>query len=317
MTKRNKNRKRRPPPSGYRRPQPIVEEPERRGLLGSLFPARGAGSSPMPRIRTSFARGLGLTLSTAPLLVGVPLVLLVEWLILIALGFQGPFSVMSATFAIPPLGTLPDLLVVAPILWGGSASGSLVIVFVLAAIRAVLLSAVATVAVERYRTGTVTWWAARRLVRVLPFAFMVNVLLISTLIAGQIPASFLGPGLGLLAFFAVIVAGVYLLGSVPAIAADEDRTLTDTFRRSFQIGRLPGSGTLSFAALYVAASASILLARTPGSAIGVNPSVAAWLVAIVLSLLNVSVSATFAFRYLSVEALVDEPPQRTRGALRS
>lgn len=312
----NRNKKRRPPPSGYRRPQPIVEEPARRGLLDSFFPARVPGSSPMPRLRTSFARGLVSALCTPVLLVGVPVILLGAWLLLVALGFQGPFSVMSSTFAIPPLGSLPDLLVLAPALWRGSASGSLVVVFLLAAIRALLLSAVTTVAVERLRTGAVTWWAARRLVRVLPFTFMVNVLLLSALIAGQIPASLLGPGLGLLAFFALIVAGVYLLGSVPAIAADEDRSLTDTFRRSVQIGRLPGSGNLTFATLYVVASAALLLAQAPGSEIGVNPSVAAWLVAIVLSLLNVAVAATFVFRYLSVAALVEDPPQRARPSAR-
>jgi hypothetical protein len=309
----NKNRKRRPPPSGYRRPQPTVEQPARRGFLDSILPARAPGvASPMPRLRTSFARGFVLTISTPVLLVGVPTFLLVAWLILVATGYQGPFSVMATTFAIPPVGTLADSVWLVPTMWRGSPVGSLSIVFGLAAIRALLLSAVTTVAVERCRTGAVSGWAVRRLGRVFPYELLVSLLLISVLIAGQLPASLLGPGIGLLVFFALIVGGVYLLGSVAAIAADEDRTLTDTFRRSVQVGRLPGSGTLVLGTLYVFGSAAVVLGRPPGSEIGVNPSLVAWLLAIGLNLVSVAVAATFAFRYLSVAALVDDPPVRSR-----
>jgi len=304
MTKRNK--KRRPPPSGYRRPQPVVEQPVRRGFLESFMPVRAPGSTPMPRPAASFVRGLATALSTPVVVAGVPLILLAGWVALVALGYQGPFEVMLAMFALPPVGTLLQDLGLA------AALGSFLLVFGFAAIRSLLVSAVTTIAVERFRSGGVTSWSARRVIRVFPFEFMVNVLCLSGLILGQFPASFLGPGLGFAAFLAVVVAGVYLLGSVAAIAADEDRSLTETFRRSVQIGRLPGSGTLTLSVLYVIAAYAFVLAPIAGSDVGVNPSVTAWLVAIALNLLNVAVTAAFAFRYLSVAAVVPDPVTRTR-----
>ncbi|MGZ8578532.1 MAG: hypothetical protein ACXWWX_03255 [Actinomycetota bacterium] len=307
MTNRNKKR-RSAEASGYRKPQALPEPAPRRGLLESFLPGRPPGGSPMPRLAPSFVRGLAFALSTPIIVIGVPLVLLAGWLVLVGVGFQGPFKLMLAMFALPPVGTLLQDLGLA------SALGSFFLVFGFAAIRAFLVAAVTTMAVERFRSGSITSWSARRLVRVFPFQLMVNILCLSGLILGQIPSSFLGPGLGFAAFLAVVVAGVYLLGSVAAIAADEDRSFTETFRRSVQIGRLPGSGTLTLSMLYVVAGYAFLVAGIPGSEIAVNPDVSAWLIVIALNLLNVAVAAVFAFRYLAVEAVVPDPVVRTHPA---
>ncbi len=47
-----------------------------------------------------------------------------------------------------------------------------------------------------------------------------------------------------------------------------------------------------------------------------NPDAGAWLIVICLNLLNVAVAAVFAFRYLSVEAVVPDPVARTRAPAR-
>ncbi len=172
MTNRNKKR-RSAEASGYRKPQALPEPAPRRGFLESFLPARPAGGSPVPRVAPSFVRGLAFALSTPVVLVGVPLILLAGWLTLVAVGFQGPFKLLLAMFALPPVGTLLQDLGLA------SALGSFFLVFGFAAIRALLVSAVTTMAVERFRTGDITSWSARRLVRVFPFELMVNILCLS------------------------------------------------------------------------------------------------------------------------------------------
>ncbi len=102
-------------------------------------------------------------------------------------------------------------------------------------------------------------------------------------------SSFVGPllgqGFGLLILLASLVAGVYLLGFAPAIAATERRGLADTLGRSVRAGRLPGAGNLMFAAIYVVTFVAVLaIPGKPGAMVGVNPSIAAWVVGIVVGL---------------------------------
>lgn len=302
MTNQNRKRRERPETSSYR--APAQAEP-RRGLLDSLFAPRGLGASPMPKIRTSFARGFVTMLSTPVFVAGVPLIVLAVWLILLAGGFQGPFAWLGGTFAVPPLGTIADGLVSSFTFGGATMFGFLGLML----FRAVLMALIATVSVERMRTGTVTAWAARRTLRVLPVTIIVNLLGFFFLSVGQILGSLLGLGLGTLALVGAILVAVYATAFAPAIAADEDRPLPSTMQRAWRSAKMPGSGNLTFAALYAVSMLAALWAPLPGSLIGVNPPATAWVSALALNLLHVAVQATFVFRYLSVASEVPEAPQ--------
>lgn len=308
MTKRDRR------PSGYRDAGASKAAPERRGFLDSLFTPRPPGSTPMPRLRTTFARGVVLASSTPVLVFGVPIVMLLVWFALLALGFQGPFTLLEALFAVPPVGTFVDTQLSSQVFRQGGIAAFAVFGFVFW--RALVLALVATIAVERLRTGHVTWWAAKRALRVLPTTLAVSFSGLAILIIGNIVSVFLGPGLGLLAFVASIAAGVYLFAFAPSVAADEDRTLPETMRRAIRVARMPGSSNLWLAVLYALGSLALLLAAIPGGTVGVNPSATAWSISVVVNLLHVGIAATFVVRYLSVAALTPDPPPVERPAPR-
>ena len=64
----------------------------RRGLLDSILAPRVAGSTAMPSIRASLARGFTVICGTPALAVGVVLVVIAQWLGALALGYEGPFA---------------------------------------------------------------------------------------------------------------------------------------------------------------------------------------------------------------------------------
>jgi hypothetical protein len=307
VTNRNPKHK---PAQGYREPAQASETaPARKGFLDSLLTPRPPGSTPMPRLRTTFARGVTVVISTPSLVFGVPVVLLVAWLVFLALGFQGPFTLLAAFFAVPPIGTFVDTQLSSQVFRSGGLAAFSVFGFVL--VRAIVLALVTSACVERVRTGHVTAWSLRRGLHVLPITFTVAFSGLAILILGNIVSVFLGPGLGLLGFVASITAGVYLFAFAPTIAADEDRGLADTMRRAIRVARMPGSSNLWLAVIYALGSLALLLAAVPGSTIGVNPSPQAWVISVLVNLLHVAVAATFSFRYLSVAALTpDAPPSR-------
>ncbi len=104
----NKKKKR---PSGtastYRAPAQVTAPP-RRGLLDGLLAPRTPGASPMPKFRSTLGRGAVTALSQPWLVVAIPVMMLLVWVLLTTLGFQGPFTVMGVTFAIPPITTFTD-----------------------------------------------------------------------------------------------------------------------------------------------------------------------------------------------------------------
>ena len=82
--------------------------------------------------------------------------------------------------------------------------------------------------------------------------------------------------------------------------------------RSIRAGRMPGAGNLGFAVLYVIPTIALLVAPgKPGSDIGVNPTIGAWVFVLAINLLQISMLAAFSFRYLSI---ADEVPEPARGA---
>jgi amino acid transporter len=99
------------------------------------------------------------------------------------------------------------------------------------------------------------------------------------------------------------------------IAASETRRLADSMGRSMRAARMPGAGNLTLAAIYVFLSFVVLaVVPWPGSQLGVNPTVAAWVVVLVANLLHIAVQAAVAFRYLSVAGEVPEAGPKRRSA---
>ncbi|HTG48451.1 MAG TPA: hypothetical protein VK646_12435 [Actinomycetota bacterium] len=306
-------KKKRRPAGSYR--APVEASPPRRGLLDSLF-SRPQGATPMPKLRTTLGRGLATVLTARPIVIAVPIVLLVEWGILLAVGFQGPFSLLSAVFGVPPISTYADVVLsssaFAPAAGGGlgGAAGPLLGIVLFLTANAAVHAWVTTASVESLRTGGITSWSARRALHVLPVTVAVGVVNLGLLILANI-TQILGGGIGFLVFIGLLTAGVYLFAFAPAIAADEDRSVPATLSRAVRAARMPGANNLSLAALYAIPAFALLLAPVPGGTIGVNPSVAAWAISIALNVVQASVVATFAYRYLCVADVVPEAPERS------
>jgi hypothetical protein len=269
----------------------------------------------MPRIRTSFARGLTVVLATPALAVAVPVVVLAAWIALVALGFQGPFALLASMFAVPPVSTAMDISLASVFAQAGrtgvgAALTPLLGIAAFIVVSAALQAIVTTVAVERLRTGGVTSWAARRSLHVLPVTIGVGIANLGVLIAAQF-GQLLGAGIGLLVAIGFLMAGVYLFAFAPAIAADEEHPLPYTMAKSVRAARMPGSNNLLVAAVVVVPSLALISATgfgaLPGSTIDVNPSVGAWVTVILLNVVHMAVVAMFAFRYLAVAHAVPEP----------
>lgn len=310
----NGRKKKRRSGSSYRAPVP---PPQRRGFLESLFPSRAPGSSPMPKLLHTFTRGLATILGTPVMVIAVPVVLVVEWGILLALGFQGPFTLLGGTFGIPPVSTYANAILSSSVFTstsGGvtSAVGPLLGIVAFLTLTAAIHACVTTAVVEQLRTGGISSWALRRAVHVLPVTVACGVANLGILIAANVLGS-LGGFLGLLVLFGAMSAGVYFFAFGPVIATDEDRPVTATLSRSARAARMPGSNNLTLAVLYAVPAFLLLLAVVPTGPIGVNPSIRAWVALILVSVLQMSVAATFAYRYLCVAGTVPEvAPARPR-----
>jgi hypothetical protein len=318
------NKKKRPSGSTSRYREPTTtSQPPRRGLLDGLFAAKPPGGSPMPKLRTTLARGSVTALSIPALVVGVPVALLVLWTLVILGGYEGPFKLLAFTFAIPPVTAAVDpqiyQLALRPALDAtgiGLAAPTLIGVVAAILFHAAVQAIVATLAVEKLRTGGVSLWAVRRTPRVWLVAAMVGMISLGMYIAGRI-LLILFAQLGVFLFLAVLVLGVYILGFAPAIAADEDRGALETLVRSVRAARMPGSGNLWLAVGYVLLCAVLLAAPIPGSGIGITPSVSAWLVVVGWNVVSVIMQTTLVYRYLAVAKDVPEgPPSRERATRR-
>ena len=310
MTNKNRGKRARPNAVAQQRTGSAAEPPRRRGLLDSIFTPRGAGTSSMPRIRTSLARGVVTVAGTPIVLAAAVAIVVAQWLVALALGYEGPFALFVTALALPPVGTSFDATL-STALFGlrGGFFAILGFVVVRAAIQALLVAAI----VEVLRASPLGRWTLIRALRALPVALAVNVAGVGLLTIGSLLGPLLGPAFVLLIQLATLVGGVYLLSFALVIAADEGRRMSDAMGRSVKAARLPGSGNLSLAATYVIGSVALLVAPgKPGSELGVNPDVAAWVVVLVVNLMHVAMQAAVAFRYLSVAGEVPEAPPRSR-----
>ena len=323
MSNGKKKRKR---PSGststYR--APAQAEQPRRGLLDGLLAPRTPGASPMPKLRTTIAKGAQTALGIPGLLIAIPVVLLVVWLILVALGFQGPFTALNVTFAIPPVTTFADAQVAGRTFRAAvDATGlsatlpGFVGLAGLLLVHAALSAVIATLCVEQLRTGGTSRWALRRALRVIRTTAAIGLLGLGLLVAGNLIAALFGSIGVILGLVGSMVVGIYLFGFAPAIAADEDRRVSDILIRSVRASRMPGSANLWFAIGYVLFALITVVAPLPGSAVGVTPAISAWAACILVNLFGVLVQAILVYRYLVVASEVPEqPPPRARAATR-
>ena len=321
MTNKNKNKRSRPDSRVDGRPAsrsaPATQGPRRRGLLDSIFAPRVAGATSMPRIRTSLARGLVTVASTPMLMFSAIAIVVVGWLGALALGYEGPFTLFVTALALPPVGTSFDATL-STALFGLRGGFFAILGFV--ALRAVEQALLVAMIVEVLRSSPLGRWTLVRALRTLPVTLAVNVAGVGLLTLASLLGPMLGPAFALLIQMGVLVGGVYLLSFAPVIAADEGRRLPDSLGRSARAARMPGSGNLTLAAIYVVTSIAVLVAPgKPGSELGVDPVVAAWVIVLVTNLLHLAIQAAVAFRYLSVTGDVPEvapkrqPAPRTRG----
>jgi len=74
---------------------------------------------------------------------------------------------------------------------------------------------------------------------------------------------------------------------------------------------MPGSGNLSFAAIYaVPVIATFLAPSVPGTLLDVNPPSTAWIFVVGMNLLHAAMLAAFSMRYLAVADEVPDPRPR-------
>ena len=268
----------------------------------------------MPRIPTSVLRGLATVLSSPVMVVTTIGIVVAEWLALVAFGFEGPFSLVVNAPGLPPVGTYTDLTLSISVF--GVKTGFIALLgFV--ALRAMILAVMTSMTVDALQTGAASRWSVVRALRILPVTVAVNLVCLGLLVAANFIGPILGAGFGLLILMAALVGGVYLFGFAPTIGATERRGMADILGRSVRAGRTPGAGNLTFAALYVVTAIALLAVPKPGSIIGVNPSIGAWVIAFLAGLGHVVVIATLAYRYLSVADEVPEAAPRREPASRA
>jgi hypothetical protein len=292
-----------------------------RGTRGRPTPARGGWmlsrmSAPrmgsMPSIRTSFTRGLLGTWSSPVVVGGTVAWLVIEWLILVALGYPGPFALLAHIVAPAPISTPTDLSISIGIL--GLARGLPFVFITSALVHAFWHSIAVGLALETVETGRASRWGAIRGLHAFPVSFAIHSFGVAVYIMSGIVGGFGGPGLSQLLQIAIFVVAVWAFAFAPAIAVIEGRGLRDSLGRALRAARLPGSGNLTFAVLYTipwfATFVATSVGATPGSGLDVNPPYSAWIFVVVVSLLHVAVIAALALRYLSIAEEVPDAPVR-------
>lgn len=311
-----KGRRRRAATSGASEPGTIesaerapATEP-RRPFFGALF---GGGPSILPSIPRSLGRGL-LTIVSQPILLVVALVLpLLVWLALLAIGFEGSAGRLVDVLALPPISTYFDLGTGASVVGIGPAF--LVFTAVSVLIRGVVYALLAGMIVEALEDGRVSTYGVVRGIAAIPTVLIVQVIAFSVIIAGNLVFPILGPGIGFLAFVAALVGGLYFLGFAPFAAVRQQRGAVETIRRSGRAAQLPGTRQLLFCALYFFVALPVVVGLVPGGTeLSANPSLAAWIFILAVSVVHLAFMAALAYRWIVAEPLVPEEPVRRRRA---
>jgi len=263
----------------------------------------------MPRIRTAFTRGVVATWSSTVIVGAVLVWLLVEWLVVVALGYPGPMALLAHILAPPPFSTIPD----SSLAVGVFGLGGQPLIFPIAAVHALWQSLMMGMAIESVETGSgASRWGAVRGLRAFPTTLAVRVIGLMALLASELLSVLGGSlGIGLLARIGLFVIVAWLFSFAPVIAVSEGRRVLDCLGRSIRAARMPGSGNLTFAVLYVIPVFATLFA-SPGVSLDVNPAFTAWIFVVGVNLLHTAVLGALAIRYLAIADEVPEAaPRRT------
>ncbi len=305
----------RKPTTGYReaRPRAVEEEPKRpeaSGLFGWL--AKPGPGSPWPTIPRALSRGFVTVGSSPVILLSGFLLLLAMWVSLVALGFQGPLGRIVHLLALPPVGPYFDAGNANQIY--GSPTPTLIATAAFVVFRGIVLALESALIVRSYEGGGSYGVTLVRGLRIVPVTVAVNVLSLTILLAGNMVMVMLGPGLGFLALMVALVASIFLFVFAPILALREpERPMIEAIRRGARVALLPGSRHLLMSIIYIFLTLPILIALVPeGALLGVNPSLATWVYALLCTFLHLSFLAAFAYRVMAVEAEIPEQPVRLR-----
>jgi hypothetical protein len=267
----------------------------------------------MPPIAASLGHGLLAVVSSPVLLLAALLVPAIDWLGLLALGYEGAPARLVDVLALPPISTYFDLGTGASLVGIGPAF--LVYTGLAIVVRGVIYGLLAGAVVDVLEAGRVTTFGVLRGVRAIPTVVAVQVLSFSLIVAGNLIFPILGPGIGFLAFVAALVGGLFFLGFAPTAAVRQGRPVAQTIRRSGRAAMLPGGRQLLFCSLYFFLALPVVVGLAPGgSEITANPSLATWLFVLVASVLHLTFMAALAYRWIAIEPSVPEEPVRRRSA---
>jgi hypothetical protein len=293
----------------YRPPPKAAEPPARRGLLDSLFAPRAAFSTSMPGMGRSLARGL-VTVLVSPWIVGLGSALVfVIWLGAVLADFKGPFSLLVNALSIPPVSTWSTDGVPATLAGGGLGAVAAALGTVVA--RGAIHAAFTGLIVDQLEGGAASQWSIVRGLRAFPTTLAVSVAGFMLLTLGFALGPILG-ALSLVVLLGALVSGVYLFSFAPVVALTQNQRTLAALSTSIRAARMPGSNNLLFAVAYALPSIVLLFIPKPGSLLGVNPSIGAWLVVLATSLAHLVFQSAFAYRYLAVADEVPEPPDRSQ-----
>jgi hypothetical protein len=210
---------------------------------------------------------------------------------------------LSQTMAMPPLSTAFDTQNAIAIV--GQRAG-LIVALPLLLLRAVVVGVLAGLIVAGFeRRGALGWGGALRGVLAFPLVLASVMLSFVGLFVAQFGA-ILGPGLGTLVQVLLPAFVLYALGFVPFAAVRDRRPLAETLRRSFAAARTPGGRHLSYCILYVLL-AFVLPLFVPGrTTITANLGSGTWIGLFALTVVHLAFTAGMGFRWLAVEAGLDE-----------
>jgi hypothetical protein len=309
------NKRRRKPTTGYReaKPREPEPEPERPGVPGFLgWLSRPSADSPWPTIPSSLGKGFVAVGSSLVLLVASFVLVLAMWIGLVALGLAGPSGRLVNMLALPPISTYFDALNGVTIYGFGPQGFVAASVFLL--VRSVLLALLTGMVVQTLDAEGSPVDGLRRGVRAIPVAVAVNLLALAMMVVGSIVLPVLGAGIGFLASVLTLVAALFLFVFAPILAVREpERPIYEVIRRGARAALLPGSRHLLMCLLYIFLTLPILVALAPGGALlGVNPTLAAWIYALLCTYLHLAFLAAFAYRLMAVESEIPEQPLRLR-----
>ena len=299
----------RPPQPREIEPAARAEAPEPRRGFGGLL---GGGPSILPSIPRSLGRGL-LAVVTQPTLLVVALVLpFLVWLALLAIGFEGSAGRLVDVLALPPIATYFDLGTGASVVGVGPAF--LVFTAVSVLVRGVVYALLAGMVVEALEDGRVSRYGLLRGIAAIPAVLVVQVIVLADHRRQPLLPD-PGPGDRVPHVRGRPRGGLFFLGFTPTAAVRQGRGVLETIRRSGRAAQLPGTRQLLFCALYFFVALPVVVGLVPGGTqLGANPSLAAWVFILAVSVVHLAFMAALAYRWIAVEPLVPEEPVRRQVA---